>query len=147
MDDPMTPTLKTGCDAIDAQLVAFHFSVLDEPARAEVERHLFACSACVRSFFAVKREIDSDAGLARPSEASRIRLRAAVAQKVRGGRTRRRVVYSAMAAAMVLVALGVGLRVRLAPAVGGTGAPAVETRRAGGTVDSARVIPENLDYL
>jgi anti-sigma factor RsiW len=70
------------CPLIQVELVAFHFGSVPDTTRAAVEAHLLACPACLEAFLSLKREIETAAAAPRPSEASRLRLRRAVALEV-----------------------------------------------------------------
>ncbi|HEY4240112.1 MAG TPA: hypothetical protein VGM88_09865 [Kofleriaceae bacterium] len=67
------------CESISPALVAFHFGEADD--RAAVEAHLLACPTCLRELFDLKRAIEAGGDEA-PSDASRVKLRAAVAALV-----------------------------------------------------------------
>jgi anti-sigma factor RsiW len=95
-----------GCEAVEAELVAYHFGLLDGPARDDVEKHLESCAECVRAFVGVKRAIEAPTGVA-PSRAARERLRRAVAREVAPAAPRRwweRPLAFAVAASVVLAA-------------------------------------------
>jgi hypothetical protein len=107
------------CEVIEPELVAYHFGVLEGPARTAVEGHLLACHACLAAFFALKRALDgaADAG-PRPSEEARARLRQAAAVELdrlaaadrrapsrRWWRPARLALAAAGAAALVVLAL------------------------------------------
>jgi anti-sigma factor RsiW len=68
------------CEAIRAELVALHFGALDDPRRAEVERHLTGCTACVAEFLALKRDVECS--VARPRPQVRASVRQAVAREL-----------------------------------------------------------------
>lgn len=66
------------CETMEPELVAYHFGTVDPEARAAVEDHLVGCAACLRSFVALKRDIETGEAEPAPSKASRDRLRLAV---------------------------------------------------------------------
>jgi len=70
------------CELIQAELVPFHFGGLAETTRTEVEEHLLGCPACLRSFLALKRELETAQAGPRPSETARARLRRAVGKEL-----------------------------------------------------------------
>lgn len=70
------------CREIEPDLVGYHFGVLDDRERAAVESHLVSCPDCVAAFVALKRAIEIGEQAARPSDAARARLRAAVAAEL-----------------------------------------------------------------
>jgi len=70
------------CEQVDRQLVVFQLGLLEDPLRAEVEQHLAGCLACVRTFLELKRAVELAEGSPQPSEASRLRLRGAVAREL-----------------------------------------------------------------
>ena len=70
------------CRQID--LVAFHFGTLSAEERTETETHLVECKACLQDFLAFKREVETAASVARPSDDARARLRKAVVREIRG---------------------------------------------------------------
>ena len=74
------------------QLWAYHLAESDDRERFEVESHLFACRDCLAAYFELKRDLDLAATPgARPSPATRARIREAVAggaSCVRGGPAR-----------------------------------------------------------
>ena len=72
-------------DHVEPELVAYHFGTVDAPERERVEAHLLACGACLRSFMALKRALETqDPQAPRPSDAARARLRRAVQQELLG---------------------------------------------------------------
>lgn len=72
------------CNDISPELVAYHFGVVTAQTRPAVEEHLLACPSCLRSYLALKREIETAESQERPSPAARRRLRQAVARELRG---------------------------------------------------------------
>lgn len=70
------------CAELQNELIGYHFGTLDDATRREVEAHLVACPACVQAFVELKRDIESGEVAPAPSEASRLRLRRAVAQEL-----------------------------------------------------------------
>jgi anti-sigma factor RsiW len=67
------------CTGIADHLVGYHVGAVDESERDAVEAHLVECSACVRTYLALKRASDR-AELERPRPEVRARLRAEVAR-------------------------------------------------------------------
>ena len=70
------------CDEVDQQLVVFQLGLLEDPRRAEVEQHLAGCLACVRALLELKRAMELAEASPAPSEASRLKLRGAVAREL-----------------------------------------------------------------
>lgn len=70
------------CETIQPELAGYHFGALEDAARRQVEAHLVECPACVRSFVALKREIETAESGARPSPGVRDRVRQAVAREL-----------------------------------------------------------------
>ena len=100
------------CSLIQGDLIAYHFAAASDVERARMEAHLVECTACLRAYLALKSHVDrAGEELARPSEASRLRLRAAVDERFRPTPVRRvrrwlaRPVplYQGLAATVVLV--------------------------------------------
>jgi hypothetical protein len=72
------------CEEVCSALVGFHFGVAEE-AHGEVEAHLLDCRSCLRTYLALKRDLDLAASSTEvPSAAAEARLRAAVAAELRG---------------------------------------------------------------
>jgi anti-sigma factor RsiW len=72
------------CSLIQGDLIGYHFATLPDDERQRVEAHLIECQGCLRSYLALKAHVDQSGkppGL--PSEASRLKLRAAVALRYR----------------------------------------------------------------
>jgi len=67
------------CQQIEPELVGYHFGVVDDAARQQIENHLLECSGCLRSFLALKRDLETAESGPRPSAALRARLRQDVA--------------------------------------------------------------------
>ncbi len=100
------------CDGHRDELVAFHFGTLEDPARDALEVHLAQCPVCLADFLSTKRAIELADVDPAPSEASRARLRSAVAQILRARQRRawswwERSLAVGVAAASLLLALGV----------------------------------------
>ena len=77
------------CTQVQPGLVAYHFGIVSDEARGDIESHLLGCGECLRSFLALKRAIETGDNSAKPSVAARERLRSAVAQEL-GARMPRR---------------------------------------------------------
>jgi anti-sigma factor RsiW len=136
------------CRDVREDLIAFHLGALTDERRAPFDAHLLACRACLRAYLELKRAVELDAGEeARPSEAARLRLRAAVAARfrpslvARAGRWLRRPVplYQGLTLALVLLALA-ALVPPLVRAL-----PSRAPRASGVTVDTARQSAESLN--
>ena len=70
------------CHRIQPELVAYHFGVVSDETRSDVEGHLLRCPECLESFLALKREIETAESGPCPSPAARERLRRAVTQEL-----------------------------------------------------------------
>ena len=95
------------CDAIEPELVGYHFGTLEDEKRRAVEEHLVSCPDCVRAFVELKRAIETSEEAPAPSDASRARLRRAVARELGVGVERtwwERPVAIAFAASAILIA-------------------------------------------
>ncbi len=98
------------CERIQPELIAYHFGVIEDAARRDVEEHLTGCAACLRSFLALKRDIETAESGPRPSPAVRERLRASAARELGLAEPRRwswweRPLAFGFAAVVVLVAM------------------------------------------
>lgn len=112
------------CEEVELELVAYHFGLLSEEGRREVEGHLCDCSACVRSFVDLKRAIELDEEGPGPSVGARARLRRAVAKELQIGEAgrgwswwERPMAFAVAGSAMVLAMLATHV------VVSGPGAP------------------------
>ena len=63
------------CERIQPELVTYHFGLIDDGPRRELEEHLVSCPDCLRSFLALKRDIETAESGPRPSAAVLERLR------------------------------------------------------------------------
>lgn len=71
------------CETIRNELVGFHFGVIDEGPRSEVEQHLVTCAACLGEYLSVKRDVELSASVeARPRAQVKSKLRAAMAHEL-----------------------------------------------------------------
>jgi anti-sigma factor RsiW len=134
------------CSVIQGDLIAYHFAAVSDEERQRVEAHLVACEACLRSYLALKAHVDQTGKpLAQPSEASRLKLRAAVERRFRPTPARRVGLWLArpvplyqsvaLAAVVVLgVALGPALAHRLSR---------VHAQDASERVDTSRTTAES----
>ena len=72
------------CTLILADLIAYHFATADDVERERVEGHLLECKSCLRFYLAMKADADRATRAPElPSEASRLKLRHAVADRFR----------------------------------------------------------------
>jgi|HubBroStandDraft_2_1064218.scaffolds.fasta_scaffold476117_2 anti-sigma factor RsiW len=134
------------CTLIHEDLIGYHFATLSDAERQRVEAHLVACSACLRSYLTLKAHLDRGGDGEAPSEAARLRLRAAVESRFRPTSTRRigrwltRPVpfYQGLAVAAFL-AIVAALGPSIARAVHPSVTPHVAER-----VDTARPSPQSL---
>jgi anti-sigma factor RsiW len=70
------------CDKFQPELVGYHFGLVAEETRQELEQHLVGCPDCIRAFVAIKRDIETAESAPAPSERVRQRLRRSVAQEL-----------------------------------------------------------------
>ena len=70
------------CQQIEPELVGYHFGVVDDDTRQQIEDHLVECPGCLRSFLALKRDLETADSGPRPSAALRARLRQDVAAEL-----------------------------------------------------------------
>jgi anti-sigma factor RsiW len=70
------------CERALPELVAYHFGVIDDGPRREVEQHLVSCPDCLRTFLAIKRDIETAESGPRPSPAVLDRLRVSAAHEL-----------------------------------------------------------------
>jgi len=78
------------CSLIQGDLIAYHFAAASEEEVQRVEAHLVGCQACLRSYLALKAHVDrTGKPPEQPSEASRLKLRAAVERRFRPSPVRR----------------------------------------------------------
>ncbi len=135
------------CALIQGHLIGYHFATVSDDERAQVEGHLVTCTACLRTYLALKAHVDRGAVDDEvPGEAARLRLRAAVEARFRPTHTRRLgrwftrpiPLYQSLAVAAAVV---------LATALGPTLAHAIHpgpAAHAAERVDSARPSAESL---
>lgn len=97
----------TESEHVERELATYHFGLMTGEERRAIEAHLLECSECLRSFFELKRGIETAEGEPAPSARSRARLRRAVAAELGVERPRawwERPLALAVAAAVVLAA-------------------------------------------
>lgn len=68
------------CTAVASHLVAYHFGATTEEERDAIDAHLVACTACLRTYLALKHASER-APLERPSSDVKARLRAEAARR------------------------------------------------------------------
>jgi anti-sigma factor RsiW len=66
------------CSLTQSHLIGYHFATVADAERAEVEAHLLTCKDCLSTYLALKAHVDRMGEDDGPSEAARLRLRAAV---------------------------------------------------------------------
>lgn len=76
------------CERIEPELVGYHFGVVGDDVRHQIEVHLMTCPECLRSFLALKRDIETGEGGPLPSPAVRDRIRNSAARKLGIAETR-----------------------------------------------------------
>jgi anti-sigma factor RsiW len=135
------------CTLIQGHLIGYHFATVSDDERAEVERHLVTCTACLRTYLALKAHIDrGSSDDEAPSEAARLRLRAAVEVRFRPTPARRVGRWFSRPIPLYQ-SLAVAAAVVLATALGPTVAHAIRpgpAAHAAERVDSARPAAESL---
>jgi len=96
------------CDQCQAELAGFQLGFVEDDTRDALERHLLECADCLRSFLRLKRSMETAELEPAPSDAARLRLRAAVASELspadRSWRWWERPLAFALAGAAVTVA-------------------------------------------
>jgi anti-sigma factor RsiW len=134
------------CALIQGKLIEYQFATLEDVDRESVEAHLLACKDCLRTYLALKAQVDRGSGAGEvPSEAARLRLRAAVearfrttaTRRLRGWLSRPMPLYQGLAIA-ALVAVVAALAPSLARSFRSRGARPAEQ------VDTARPAAESL---
>jgi anti-sigma factor RsiW len=95
------------CDDVRAGLAGFHLGALKDPLRADLERHLTACPACVAELLSLKR--DAEVAAERPRAHVRASVRRAVARELGLTPPPRRWWDRPLAAGLALAALVVAL--------------------------------------
>jgi len=135
------------CALIQQHLIGYHFATASDDERRDVETHLVACTACLRTYLALKAHVDRGTHAGEmPGDAVRLRLRAAVearfrptaARRVRRWLARPVPLYQGVAVAAVIL-----LAAALAPGIAGALRPSPASRSAE-RVDSARTSAESL---
>jgi anti-sigma factor RsiW len=134
------------CALIQGKLIEYQFAALEDGDREGVEAHLLGCTSCLRTYLALKAQVDRGSGGGEgPSEAARVRLRAAVEARFRstpGRRLRRWLsrpvpLYQGLAVAAVVAAAS-ALAPSIAHSFRSSGARPAEQ------VDTARPAAESL---
>lgn len=67
------------CAGVASHLVAYHFAAVSEDERDTIDAHLVACTACLRTYLALKRAADARPA-EKPSPEAKAKLRAEVAR-------------------------------------------------------------------
>jgi hypothetical protein len=70
------------CREIEPELTAYHFGVVSDVAREDVEAHLLSCRGCLQAYLDIKRAVETGEGGPVPSTEARHRLRRAVAAEL-----------------------------------------------------------------
>lgn len=70
------------CSEVRGELTPYHFGVISDDTRRDVEVHLLGCSACVKELVELKRAIELGEPGPAPGPAARARLRKAVAREL-----------------------------------------------------------------
>jgi hypothetical protein len=106
------------CTGVASHLVAYHFATVSDEERDAIDAHLLGCTACLASYFALKRAADKSP-LERPAASVKARLRADVAASFSTARSKRpaRVtllarripLYQGLAAAAVAAAIALAV--------------------------------------
>ena len=99
------------CSLTQENLIGYHFATLEDPVRESIETHLVECTACLRTYLALKSHVDRGRAQEAPGEAARLKLRAAVekrfrptpARRVRRWLTRPVPLYQGLALAVAIV--------------------------------------------
>lgn len=72
------------CETVRGALVEFHFGVVSDATRQQVQAHLLTCRPCLDAYFEVKTEVETAGSVERPSDVARVRLRKAVVRELKG---------------------------------------------------------------
>ena len=135
------------CTLIQGNLIGYHFATLEDEERGDVETHLVTCTGCLRKYLALKAHVDRGTpGDDVPSEAARLRLRAAVKARFRPT-TFQRVGRWLARPIPLYQGLAVAAAVVVAAALGPTLAHAIHpgpAAHAAERVDSARPSAESI---
>jgi anti-sigma factor RsiW len=126
------------CTGVASHLVAYHLGSIEGEERDAIDAHLLSCTACLKTYLALKRAADARPA-DRPSPEARARLRAEVARTFASSKEenvvplfRRRIpLYQGLAFAAVAAAIAFAapsLFHRFSHDVG-DGAPEVDTSR------------------
>jgi hypothetical protein len=135
------------CSLIQGHLIGYHFAAVSDDERCEVEGHLVECRGCLRTYLALKAHVDRGSREDEmPSEAARVRLRAAVEARFRPTTVRRVRRWLARPIPLyqgLVVAAAFVLATALGPEIARILRPA-PTARAAEQVDSARTVARSL---
>jgi anti-sigma factor RsiW len=128
------------CAGVASHLVAYHFAAVTEEERDAIDAHLVSCTACLKTYLALKRATDANP-VEKPSPQVKAKLRAEVARTFAPKKPAapiplfaRRIplyqgiAFAAIAAAIALVAPGIARSVSR-PAID-DGAAEVDTSRS-----------------
>ena len=77
------------CHKIEAELLSYHFGMIDAGPRRQVEAHVLCCPDCLHAYLSLKRDIETAESVPAPSPAVRARLRASAACELGLGEPRR----------------------------------------------------------
>ena len=134
------------CRMIQGELFAYALGTSSEDDRDRIDEHMLTCTTCLRAYLRLKRHVEHGASLgARPSDATRRRIRDDVAAmvrprgvaRVRGWLSRPIPLYQSLAVAAVAAGIAIGL-----PQLAGSfGRRAPETTAR---VDMSRPVPQAL---
>jgi anti-sigma factor RsiW len=138
------------CRLTEGELVSYYFATTSDEERDRIDTHLLECTACLRAYLRVKHHVERGTSLgARPSPATKARLRADVAAAFRPtapDRVRRWLgrpipLYQGLAAAAVAL-LVAGTAPAIASWIASPGARPTTTER----IDTSRANAESLTF-
>jgi hypothetical protein len=70
------------CERVQAELIVYHFGMIEKGLRHQLEDHLECCTECLRSYLALKRNIELAESGPEPSPEVLDRLRVSVVREL-----------------------------------------------------------------
>lgn len=119
------------CTGVASHLVAYQFGATTDDERVAIDAHLVACTACLRTYLALKHAAEAGA-LERPASRVKADLRARVAKRARRPSllARRIPLYQGVALAAIAAAVALLVPRARERIVVREGTPQVDTARA-----------------
>jgi anti-sigma factor RsiW len=108
------------CKRTQSELIVYHFGIIEDEVRCEVEAHLVSCTECLRSYLALKRDIEAGESGPEPSPVVLDRVRRSAARELAITSVKRwswweRPFAFGFAAAVVLIAMGAATAIAHGP--------------------------------